>query len=288
MGKIEEIINKQVEMFLNEELGIANEVSLYSQDIIRIVKRDIKSKTMQRPYKIDDGIMLKNGRVEIPDLFGVKGFIINYSLYICNDYSLLRNFLSKSSVNFGASISFERKEINLNCLMMDGEIQENTLSDSIYHELEHSYQMIKKNGELMGDKELYSLAAEHLSDSDEMVQTCARIIYYGKNEEINAFANGLYGYIKNAVNLGYSTKQIIDSSDIKQICTGLREWAEYVRLNAEDENMKRACDLFKCTPLKMYKKAEKSFKYAIRQMGRVITKAKKDLFEKQVKDGSMH
>lgn len=266
------IIRESIDKLLKEELGIANDVVMKTNEIKNLIYRDSRNAEKER---LDNGVSLVNGKVSI-NVFDTEMDIF-YSIY--NYYDFDTYYDKQEYFNPRCSVSYERNEIYLSILSISGEFQENSFGDSIQHELEHLYQIKMQGKGLFQDNNLYDKATKNLNNEsfDGWISKLANIIYYSRNEEHDAFVNGLYQQLvsQDAFN---RYDYIIKSSTPYQISLLLGNLKNEIENNYNNNNLIEASKFFKKPRRWFIAQCEIGIRKIIKKIMKVRAKANNDFY----------
>lgn len=236
---ISNAIRESIQKLINEELGISQEVSNAVKNIVELIKGD--KNTMRE--KIEDGIFVNNGKITT-GIFGYE-FEVVYKIFSYRDFNL---YFQKSGYflnAFNSWSSFERKTINIVSLSISGHIEENTFSDTLYHEIEHMYQTSISGKLLLTNNAQYQMALSIVNDKNasEWDRFLAQVVYYTRNEEHDAFVNGLYGQLikSDAFN---RFDDIIRQSDAYKIIGFLKSASKRMEHSINDKGFDESANKF--------------------------------------------
>ena len=267
------VIRECIDSLLNEEMGIANDVVTKTNEIKRLIYVDSRRAEKE---KLDDGVYLINGNIFI-DVFGTE---MNVLYYVYNFYDYDTYYDKKEYFNQKCGVSNEKKEIYISILSISGEFQENSFGDSIQHELEHIYQIKMQGKGLFQDNDLYEKAIQNLNNElyDGWVSKLANIIYYSRNEEHDAFVNGLYQQLVSPDafdNYDY----IIKTSTPYQISLLLANVKKEIENNYDNENLIEATKFFRKPRRWFIAQCEIGTRKIIRKIMKVRMKANNDFLK---------
>lgn len=221
---------------LKEELGISNDVNKIVSQLKSFIgdnynkNKDNIKKYVNLPnfqnsvFKNDFNIKINGINIEIHVIYYV---LLNPSLNIKNEY--LRKFSSTSE-----SVKYE---LELYLTAYYDKIDWNEHSATIQHEVEHLYQLFKKEKPLLSDKQLKSYnKMRALRKSDDFLTKIIGFTYYFYNRfEKNAFINGIYreiidsytpGMNFNTIDLIKKTQIYQDVQLIKDIINNKNNWSD--------------------------------------------------------------
>lgn len=274
--KLDTIIKEEIDKMLKEELGISNEVNSVSNGIrVTIESQWKKCERIQTDF----GVFKRCG--EFPyNIFG-EDYIISYVVYNFRDYESFTE--NSNKVQFQCNISQEHKRMHLVILAISGEIQENTFADSIQHEIEHAFQSKMKGGDLFQDKDghenIYSLATSNLNNENYngWISKLANIVYYSRNEELDAFVNGLYGTLQHSGWM-YGEDEIVNNSTPYKIIGMMHMLKTELENNFENSDFINSAKFFGKKRKWFIAQAKHAAKSCAEKMNKVIKKARKDGF----------
>lgn len=266
-------IIESVDRFINEELGIANAVVEKTSEIKRLIIDDSR---MTEKTKLDSGVSMFNGRVDV-DIFGDKMTVV-YTIYNFYDFD---TYYDKSNLfNPKCGVSCEKGEIYISILSISGQFQENSFGDSIQHELEHLYQIKMQGKGLFQDNNLYDKAISNIDNKlyGGWTSKLANIIYYTRNEEYDAFVNGLYQQLVN-LDAFWNLDDIIHASSPYKILLYLTVQKKELEDNYDNENFLDAAKFFKRPRRWFLAQCDIGMKNITKKMRKVVAKAQKDFFK---------
>ena len=196
-------IHRIVRRVLNEELGINSIVTKATDDVINRIlsksedemftmypneKRHYTNKTFNFDYELANGVSVRigTGIVDFKDYDEYTEFKTNYP----KEYRILTS--GKTSQTIGPL------RIGVTVIRVGGQvIPENY--EILQHEIEHAFQRIMKNGSLSKNKKKYKKYTEAMRKStDPLIRKVGRVNYLSYRHEQDAFANGLYAFLKHS------------------------------------------------------------------------------------------
>ena len=199
--------------------NIINEMLSVSDDVVRETESVVSDILDRLPNFKNDWTTVSNGHQCLKCQMHISIFGETYQLSL--ELHSFRYGFYDNSIAYGASVSFDDKVFNLTSCLIDGEIIEETFSDSIQHEVEHLFQRIKKGKSLLSSNKstFYDICVNNLSsvDCDGFVSDLAYIGYMSFECEQDAFANELYSYLKNSGNYSGSPMEDMLSKLIKAV-----------------------------------------------------------------------
>ena len=196
-------IHRIVRRVLNEELGINSIVTKATDDVINRIlsksedemftmypneKRHYTNKTFNFDYELANGVSVRigTGIVDFKDYDEYTEFKTNYP----KEYRILTS--GKTSQTIGP------RRIGVTVIRVGGQvIPENY--EILQHEIEHAFQRIMKNGSLSKNKKKYKKYTDAMRKStDPLIRKVGRVNYLSYRHEQDAFANGLYAFLKHS------------------------------------------------------------------------------------------
>ena len=196
-------IHRIVRRVLNEELGINSIVTKATDDVINRIlsksedemftmypneKRHYTNKTFNFDYELANGVTVRigTGIVDFKDYDEYTEFKSNYP----KEYRILTS--GKTSQTIGPL------RIGVTVIRVGGQvIPENY--EILQHEIEHAFQRIMKNGSLSKNKKKYKKYTDAMRKStDPLIRKVGRVNYLSYRHEQDAFANGLYAFLKHS------------------------------------------------------------------------------------------
>ncbi len=267
------IIRECVDKLINEELGIADDVVEKTNEIKRLIYDDSRNADK---VKLDNGVSSISGTVST-NVFG-EDMKIFYTVYNYYDYDTYYD--KQEYFNPRCGVSYDRNEIYISILSISGEFQENSFGDSIQHELEHLYQIKKQGKGLFQDNNLYDNATRNLNSNlyDGWVSKLSHVIYYSRNEEHDAFVNGLYQQLVSVDAYG-NEDYIIKSSTPYQISLMLTSIKNEISDNYENTNLIEACKFFRKPRRWFIAQCEIGIRKIVKKIMKIRTKAKNDFYK---------
>ena len=196
-------IHRIVRRVLNEELGINPIVAKATDDVINQIlsksedemftkypneKRHYTNKAFNFDYELANGVTVRigTGIVDFKDYDEYTEFKTNYP----KEYRILTS--GKTSQTIGPL------RIGVTVIRVGGQvIPENY--EILQHEIEHAFQRIMKNGSLSKNKKKYKKYTDAMRKStDPLIRKVGRVNYLSYRHEQDAFANGLYAFLKHS------------------------------------------------------------------------------------------
>lgn len=261
---------------INEELSIAEEVYGTSTQIFLKVAEEIK----HYPYSnYKKGVKMQE--------FTCTGEILGKEIdvkvihYNFGNHSYFEKYKDEIDFDEGRTICDGDRfnYIRMCCYSITGQLDSAAALDTIQHEVEHVYQGLMGSSLITTYNDLYTTAANNLNNKDERIRTLAFLIYNSQTFEIDAFVNGLYGFLMQQ-------NGFIDYDTICK-CPLYERLLTYRTLLSnvldDKEKYEDVCRLmFRKTLYQIIKSALKGEKYMMNKIGKVIVKARKDRQEQNI------
>lgn len=271
---VSESVRRSIKELIREELSISNDVSKKSIEIIDLIQNDYKNRER---VEIADGVYERKGSVEC-DMFG-KTFTINYTHFNFRDYDtydeqwrLFRNDNTSSYID---------GEIRVSILAISGEIQPNTLDDSVQHEVEHMYQTFMRGKELYTSKSMYNKFLVVKSQLDKGLDDCGGflpklcdVIYYTNKNEHDAFVNGLYAQLIKTHTLYH--KRTMEASDAYKVVTYLKQLEEFLGGEIDNKHFGDAATHFGKSKEWFIQRCSIGRDYLMKRIMKIMVKGMKD------------
>ena len=295
-ARIREEIDRELETCVNEELTIADELSKAANNIIILIKNDIKKMNFS-PTK-EDCVFCKMGEVKY-ECFN-KTIITRYKYY---------NFLNNSCYkNCRKSFPQINRNNNINIIeivicAISGHIIETTLYDTVYHELEHIFQQTKAN-KMFTKPEIYDFAVKRKREVDVVSPEfiICDSIYLTYNFERDAYINGAYGYLLHTCKSYLDVDKMVRNTDLYEAVEQLKFYYAIIYQNKNKfietlslpsyrkfgmsvndllKRIKQSIDSYETKITKMKKKTKKDI---ANKNGEHIMETKKDYSFKEIRE----
>ena len=264
---------------LKEELSISNDVN----KIVSQLKSVIGDNYNKNKDNINKYISLPNFQNSIfhnKIIVNLKNISISI---VINYYVLLnasKNIESKYLSLFKSSSDIEKYEIDLYLTALYNKIEWEKHSSTIQHEVEHMYQLFRKNKPLMTDKQLffYNKMIILKNSSDYLTKIIGFTYYFYNKIEKNAFMNGIYREIIDSYVTGLNTPtiELIKNTQIykniqviKNIVTNKDNWPD----------LEMRLKLYNITLKSYLKIANIMIQEYTKSFGRTLYKINKDIDE---------
>lgn len=226
--------SKMKEMVSN----IINEMLSVSDDVVSETESIVSDILDRLPNFKSEWTTVSNGHQRLNCQMHISIFGETYLLNL--EVHSFRYGFYDNSIAYGASVSFDNKIFNLTSCLIDGEMIEETFSDSIQHEVEHIFQRIKKGKTLLTSNKstFYDICVNNLSsmDCDGFIADLAYIGYLSFECEQDAFANELYSYLKNGGDYG--------GSPMEDMLVKLLKAINRIETSGNDSGLRRALKIF--------------------------------------------
>lgn len=271
-------IHRIVRSVLNEELGINPIVAKATDDVINQIlsksedemfmlypnkNRHYTNKTFNFDYELANGVTVRigTGIVDFKDYDEYAEFKTNYP----KEYRILSS--GRTSQNVGSPL-----RIAVYVIRVGGQvIPENY--EILQHEIEHAFQRIMKNGSLSKDKKKYNKYTDAMRKSaDPLIRKVGRVNYLSYRYEQDAFANGLYAFLKHSDCDISNIDDIIKSSLFYKTLNEMRRAVSFWESKLGDEETEAILrENFNYGVDVVLKRAKKAVNEFVKRLGRIKT-----------------
>ena len=271
-------IHRIVRRVLNEELGINPIVAKATDDVINQIlsksedemfmlypnkNRHYTNKTFNFDYELANGVTVRigTGIVDFKDYDEYAEFKTNYP----KEYRILAS--GRTSQNVGSPL-----RIAVYVIRVGGQvIPENYVI--LQHEIEHAFQRIMKNGSLSKDKKKYNKYTDAMRKSaDPLIRKVGRVNYLSYHYEQDAFANGLYAFLKHSDCDVSNIDDIIKSSLFYKTLNEMRRAVSFWESKLGDEETEAILrENFNYGVDVVLKRAKKAVNEFVKRLGRIKT-----------------
>ncbi len=269
-------IHRIVRRVLNEELGINPIVAKATDDVINQIlsksedemfmlypnkNRHYTNKTFNFDYELANGVTVRigTGIVDFKDYDEYAEFKTNYP----KEYRILSS--GRTSQNVGSPL-----RIAVYVIRVGGQvIPENY--EILQHEIEHAFQRIMKNGSLSKNKKKYNKYTDAMRKSaDPLIRKVGRVNYLSYHYEQDAFANGLYAFLKHSDCDVSNIDDIIKSSLFYKALNEMRRAVSFWESKLGDEETEAILrENFNYGVDVVLKRAKKVVNEFVKRMGRI-------------------
>lgn len=252
------VLEEKVIQIINEELGIADEVSTLSN----IIEKKLMS-------------FINNGVYE-------QNFIVDTKLSKLNVSYVMKNFDNEMDANMWVAYdrgndgySYRDNTIYLSIFSINGDVDYDSLIDTIQHECTHYWEMKNMGRDLYNSD--YQTVVDGIRNKNPYVSLTYSVIYYSNKNEINAFVNGsLASSLKK--NIQYRNyKEFIEDNSVNEAYSELTDAKRTMSILDVDMDflfesaaMKIGCDKYYLADF-IKNAADIGLKYLIRQVGKAYT-----------------
>lgn len=271
-------IHRIVRCVLNEELGINPIVAKATDDVINQIlsksedemfmlypnkNRHYTNKTFNFDYELANGVTVRigTGIVDFKDYDEYAEFKTNYP----KEYRILSS--GRTSQNVGSPL-----RIAVYVIRVGGQvIPENY--EILQHEIEHAFQRIMKNGSLSKNKKKYNKYTDAMRKSAEpLIRKVGRVNYLSYHYEQDAFANGLYAFLKHSDCDISNIDDVIKSSLFYRILNEMRRAVSFWESKLGDEETEAILrENFNYGVDVVLKRAKKAVNEFVKRLGRIKT-----------------
>ena len=269
-------IHRIVRSVLNEELGINPIVAKATDDVINQIlsksedemfmlypnkNRHYTNKTFNFDYELANGVTVRigTGIVDFKDYDEYAEFKTNYP----KEYRILSS--GRTSQNVGSPL-----RIAVYVIRVGGQvIPENY--EILQHEIEHAFQRIMKNGSLSKNKKKYNKYTDAMRKSaDPLIRKVGRVNYLSYRYEQDAFANGLYAFLKHSDCDISNIDDIIKSSLFYKTLNEMRRAVSFWESKLGDEETEAILrENFNYGVDVVLKRAKKAVNEFVKRLGRI-------------------
>lgn len=269
-------IHRIVRRVLNEELGINPIVAKATDDVINQIlsksedemfmlypnkNRHYTNKTFNFDYELANGVTVRigTGIVDFKDYDEYAEFKTNYP----KEYRILSS--GRTSQNVGSPL-----RIAVYVIRVGGQvIPENY--EILQHEIEHAFQRIMKNGSLSKNKKKYNKYTDAMRKSAEpLIRKVGRVNYLSYHYEQDAFANGLYAFLKHSDCDVSNIDDIIKSSLFYKTLNEMRRAVSFWESKLGDEETEAILrENFNYGVDVVLKRAKKAVNEFVKRLGRI-------------------
>lgn len=271
-------IHRIVRRVLNEELGINPIVAKATDDVINQIlsksedemfmlypnkNRHYTNKTFNFDYELANGVTVRigTGIVDFKDYDEYAEFKTNYP----KEYRILAS--GRTSQNVSSPL-----RIAVYVIRVGGQvIPENY--EILQHEIEHAFQRIMKNGSLSKNKKKYNKYTDAMRKSAEpLIRKVGRVNYLSYHYEQDAFANGLYAFLKHSDCDISNIDDIIKSSLFYKTLNEMRRAVSFWESKLGDEETEAILrENFNYGVDVVLKRAKKAVNEFVKRLGRIKT-----------------
>ena len=265
-------IDKHLHKYLKEEFCVSDEVKELSSRIEEFVHQNKKKFAT-----------IKNGDyVYEPFEFKGKQVYVTYYVFQCrNNEDEQRLIMTEPNVANAHSIYLDGGDymtITVPVVFVNGVLDTKKLYDDMQHESSHIYQQ-ECAGQTYKENE-NNYATKFLYSSNECERQLSRIVYLCHPTEQDAYVNGLYGYVMQALKkheLPIDKDKISAYQELKNLYAAY----DFVQKNRDSEPMKQALKNMRQNGVdwrigKYLHRASEGIKEFERKIFRVLWKCQKD------------
>lgn len=215
---------------MNEDRSISNEVTLMSTEvfyrIMSIVQPSSSSTEMLKRYEH------KYGEFEYSKL--------NISFNVSWDFYNIGNETPRTpEMKQFASADLSKKAISITIVAINGRINNDSVIESIQHEISHFFEVSKRQGVPYKNMFQYKLAVTILQQEEkftEIMVAIAEVIYISYKFEQRAFGNGAYRYLMNHTDdYFHNFNNAIKKTKLYQYLTLIDDDIELLKDNSDAE-----------------------------------------------------
>lgn len=181
----------EINEMMYEERSISDEVTLISTEIFYRIMSKIE------PYSLSSN--MENEFEHKEGQFRYSKLNLNFNVS-WEFYNIGNKTPRTPEMKQFSSIDLNRQAINITIVAANGKIDNDSVIETIQHEISHFFETSKRKGAPYKDMFQYKLAVAILQRDEkftEVMVAIAEIIYISYNFEQRAFGNGAYRYLMN-------------------------------------------------------------------------------------------
>lgn len=192
MNNLSETYKKRINKVIKEEFGISQE--LHGQIIPRF-EEQLKAEIQKASFQIKNGVKCRQGnfRFNCGDAKNTN-FLVTWFVYYFSTNKEYEEYTTQHDL--GSYVINDSKMMFFNLVYVNGKPLAGGFYDTVAHEFEHLYQMLKMGHEF-GGQYVYALAASNLRSADDYKRCLAHIVYASTKSEQEAMINGFYNELAN-------------------------------------------------------------------------------------------
>ena len=266
---IEENIKKKLNNAINEELSVSNDVYNTSLNILLKINKYIK----KTEYKqIKKGIKIQE--FSFHETILNKKILVEVIHYNFGNNEYFEQYETEITYSDGSSISDGNRlnNIKISCYSISNKFYSDNAMDVIQHEVEHVFQGIKGSKIITNFNKLYDTATNGLQSNNLKLKILSNIVYLSYKFEIDAYINGLYGYLMQK-------EGIPTYEDIKKrpLYVNLKVFRRQLSIISKDKEYENISSTFFGIPLKkIIKNSLNAENYLINKLGKILIKVQQD------------
>lgn len=181
----------EINEMMYEERSISDEVTLISTEIFYRIMSKIE------PYSLSSD--MENEFEHKQGQFRYSKLNLNFNVS-WEFYNIGNKTPRTSEMKQFSSIDLNRQAINITIVAVNGKIDNDSVIETIQHEISHFFETSKRKGAPYKDMLQYKLAVAILQRDEKFTEAMvaiAEIIYISYTFEQRAFGNGAYRYLMN-------------------------------------------------------------------------------------------
>lgn len=197
------LTEEQVKYIINEELGIAMEVS----NLTEIIEEKIYNYLIKGVNSFNFDVRTSLSEFNVVFLF--KHF---------KDGIEFKTWLKTNELKNG--YSYEENRIYLTLIQIGNNIPSYDLVDTIQHECSHYWECKMKGGPISTD--VYQEINKGISNKNIIISNICKMLYYSNKNEINAYVNGSYKTARKKDKIYKDYKEFITDNGVNEMYTILK------------------------------------------------------------------
>lgn len=269
------MLTEEIFEAINEELGIANEVSNAAYKISSFVLDNVckQEKSRIKPGIFTNTFMFKRKIFGQDINFEIKNMYFSDS----KQYFSYRKLYKKNANGYFSSTNTIHIEVDY----INGWHDRETLEGAIQHELEHIFQNVNAGYAPQKTKQ-YKLASANYANKDTVINLISRIVYFSEEREIFAFANQAYQALMEKSS---TPREDIEKTKLYFAYETLKKGVDFLEKESENDAIDKIVAEFGITREKLTEKCRWAVKECAKYIGRVIVKAEKDKIVRGLEEG---
>lgn len=277
----EKIIN-DINNIIVENLSISNELSKSAYKVIDEIKKDIQT---ERPQLVNiKGVTYKSNTIGI-NIEAIQQ-VVKITYYY---YNFMTEILKRRGIGRIQQRNYiDENSIAVTIISVAGNIDTNTLHDSIYHELEHMYQLQKRGKSFINNEEdiyYYAHNLMHSLPQNSLGYMIAACLYLSETFEQDAYVNGMYGAVMNRVKNFWDITKEFQQTSAYNALKNFEQYFEVFQKYKEEtmQTLEQYFGEYNITYDNMIPYFESRLKRFKTKVGKVIMKMQED-YKEQNKD----
>lgn len=275
-------LTESIKDAINEELGIADEVTAALYTIQEKLKEDYK-----QSFSVStgiDGITRRFGGFDV-NVFGEE-LKVSWNCYNYQNFELLQQHPMNTLGQYIKKTYDSPPELRIIILSLQGNINYSITYDILRHELHHFYEDVKRGFKPLRKRELYKYARQlHKYPKNDIRNMVGSIIYMSFKHEQTAFYNGAYEYLMTNTDVACNFRMKIQDTPMFGNLQHLYKCIDALESIGEENwkngyHTREMADKLKyyynITYNKLLKIGRRAVKEIVAKLGRAVIKAQDD------------